>query len=166
MAAPLGPATAARPDRAPPPRRRAAQVSRSLNAYRKGTPMQPSDWALCRRTLTDMAMLVPYTIIMVIPLSPPGHVFAVSLLNRCFPAAVPSQFTSQRQDVYEIYSRIAVEARSNEADADADQPRSAPEALAPVDPQTGAKGPRLRLRGAVRGLRDRVAAARATRQST
>ena len=41
--------------------------------------------------------LVPYTIIMIIPLSPPGHVFAFSLMKKCFPAAIPSPFTAQRQ---------------------------------------------------------------------
>ena len=63
-----------------------------------------------RRVLTDLVALVPYTIIMIVPLSPPGHVFAFSLMNRCS-SAVPSPFTSQRQDVYEIYTRIADEAR-------------------------------------------------------
>ena len=92
-----------------------------------------------------------YTIIMIIPLSPPGHVFAFSLMKkylagprphapchyahaivrlraqlhiftasqscysmcRCFPAAVPSPFTAQRQDIYEIYTRIAIEVQSS-----------------------------------------------------
>jgi len=71
------------------------------------------DQELLRRTIVDIVMLVPYTIIMVIPLSPPGHVFAFSLLNKCFPTAVPSPFTSQRQDVYEIYTRIAADAAAN-----------------------------------------------------
>eukprot|EP00326_Haptolina_ericina_P016648 CAMPEP_0181178490 /NCGR_PEP_ID=MMETSP1096-20121128/5751_1 /TAXON_ID=156174 ORGANISM="Chrysochromulina ericina, Strain CCMP281" /NCGR_SAMPLE_ID=MMETSP1096 /ASSEMBLY_ACC=CAM_ASM_000453 /LENGTH=120 /DNA_ID=CAMNT_0023266769 /DNA_START=301 /DNA_END=661 /DNA_ORIENTATION=- len=39
---------------------------------------------------------------MVIPMSPPGHVFAFSLLNRCFPGAKPSGFTMQRQDLDEM----------------------------------------------------------------
>ena len=43
-------------------------------------------------------------------MSPPGHVFAFSLMKKMFPAAVPSPFTAERQDIYEIYSRIATEA--------------------------------------------------------
>jgi len=75
--------------------------------------LRSKDQELLRRTIVDVVMLVPYTIIMVIPLSPPGHVFAFSLLNKCFPTAVPSPFTSQRQDVYEIYTRIAADAAAN-----------------------------------------------------
>ena len=48
-----------------------------------------------RRTANDLVMLVPYSIIMIVPLTPPGHVFAFSVLNRCFPSAVPSGFTAQ-----------------------------------------------------------------------
>ena len=40
----------------------------------------------------------------VIPMSPPGHVFAFSVLNRVFPNAVPSAFTAQRQDINDIYT--------------------------------------------------------------
>ena len=69
-----------------------------------------------RRTAVDSMALVPYTIIMVIPLSPPGHVFAFSLMKKCFPAAIPSPFTVQRQDIYEIYTRIALEAQARAAE--------------------------------------------------
>ena len=79
--------------------------------------MQPKDWALVKRVVIDLVSLIPYTVIMVIPLSPPGHVFAFSLWKKCFPAAVPSMFTAQRQDVYEIYSRIAYEAKASAGDA-------------------------------------------------
>ena len=37
-------------------------------------------------------------------MSPPGHVFAFSVLNRVFPNAVPSAFTAQRQDINDIYT--------------------------------------------------------------
>jgi hypothetical protein len=61
------------------------------------TPDDPSSRQVVRRTLVDLMALVPYTIIMIIPLSPPGHVFAFSLMKKCFPAAIPSPFTAQRQ---------------------------------------------------------------------
>lgn len=76
----------------------------------RGERMSAKDWSVVKRTVVDVVALVPYTIIMVIPMSPPGHVFAFSLLKKCFPAAVPSPFTAQRQDIYEIYTRIAAEA--------------------------------------------------------
>jgi len=68
------------------------------------TPLAPEDRAMVRQTVTDLIMLIPYSIIMVIPMSPPGHVFAFSLLNRCFPGAVPSGFTLQRQDLDEMFA--------------------------------------------------------------
>jgi hypothetical protein len=76
----------------------------------QGNRLGSSDVRTIKRTAIDAVALIPYSIIMIIPLSPPGHVFAFSLLNRCFPAAVPSAFTTQRQDIDEIYSRIAAEA--------------------------------------------------------
>ena len=55
-----------------------------------------------RLSQVDLVCLVPYSIIAVVPLSPPGHMFAFSLMKACFPAAVPSGFTSQRQDISEM----------------------------------------------------------------
>ena len=86
-------------------------ISLLINLFR-GEKLTARDSRLLRRTVIDAIALVPYTIIMIVPLSPPGHVFAFSLLNRCFPGAVPSAFTTQRQDVDEIYSRIAAEANA------------------------------------------------------
>ena len=85
--------------------------------FRRNEGMGPKDWALVRRVTIDVVMLVPYTIIMIVPLSPPGHVFAFSLMKRCFPNAVPSPFTAERQDIYEIYSRIAFESTKSSARA-------------------------------------------------
>ena len=81
----------------------------------KGGGLQSKDWGLVKRVTLDVIALVPYTIIMIVPLSPPGHVFAFSLMKRCFPNAVPSPFTAERQDIYEIYSRIASEAAAAQA---------------------------------------------------
>jgi hypothetical protein len=100
------------------------EVGALLKGQLGGEAMQPKDWALVKRVSLDLISLVPYTVIMIIPLSPPGHVFAFSLLKKCFPAAVPSPFTAQRQDVYEIYSRIAFEAQSASAENEQQQPAS------------------------------------------
>lgn len=86
------------------------EVGGLIRACWAGGRMGSADWALVRRVVSDCVALVPYTIIMIIPLSPPGHVFAFSLLNRVFPGAVPSGFTAQRQDINELYARIAAEA--------------------------------------------------------
>ena len=41
--------------------------------YRK---LSMADVALLKRTAIDLVMLIPYSIVMIIPLTPPGHVFA------------------------------------------------------------------------------------------
>jgi len=74
--------------------------------------LEDQEVKLIKRTAVDLVAMIPYSIIMIIPLSPPGHVFAFGLLNRCFPSAVPSPFTRQRQDINEIYSTIAFEVAS------------------------------------------------------
>ena len=79
----------------------------------KGEAVKEKDVALFKRTAVDVVMLIPYSIIMVVPLTPPGHVFAFSLLKRCFPAAVPSGFTEERQDIYDIYSRVSSAAEAS-----------------------------------------------------
>jgi len=85
-----------------------SMLGRLLAPWHSGG-LSGQDVGLIRRTLGDLAKLVPYTIIMIIPMSPPGHVFAFSVLNRVFPGAVPSAFTAQRQDINELYARIAAE---------------------------------------------------------
>jgi len=79
------------------------------------TPLGAEDWALARNTIKDLICLIPYSIIMVIPMSPPGHVFAFSLLNRCFPGAVPSGFTSSRQDLDEMFDLATVDTQKTPA---------------------------------------------------
>lgn len=86
------------------------EVGQLVLRWVQGTKLEEGDGEKMRRTVQDVLMLVPYTIIMIVPLSPPGHVFAFSLLNRCFPGAIPSGFTERRQGVHEIYSRIAEDA--------------------------------------------------------
>ena len=71
--------------------------------------------ALVKRTAIDMVAIVPYSIIMAVPLSPPGHVFAFSLLSRVFPP--PTPFTRQRQDITEMYTTIAAEAAAETSES-------------------------------------------------
>lgn len=85
------------------------------------TPLEPKQADFCRRTCLDVLLLLPYSFICAVPLTPPGHIFAFSLLNRCFPGAVPSGFTERRQDMYDIYKRIATQAREQ------DRMRSSPD---------------------------------------
>ncbi len=84
-------------------------AARLINKRMRGRKLRTKDVKQLTRTLVDLIALVPYTIVMVVPLSPPGHVFAFSVLNRCFPGAVPSAFTRRRQEIDVIYSRIAAD---------------------------------------------------------
>ncbi|KAL1528548.1 hypothetical protein AB1Y20_009891 [Prymnesium parvum] len=77
----------------------------------KERKLTTEDVGLVKRTVADVVMLIPYAIVMIVPLTPPGHVFAFSLLNRCFPGAMPSAFTEKRQDIFEVYTRLAAQAQ-------------------------------------------------------
>jgi len=79
----------------------------------EGVP-STKDFALLRRISTDVVMTLPYAVIMIVPLTPVGHVLAFSLMNKLFPGSTPTPFTAQRQDVYEIYANIAAAAAAVE----------------------------------------------------
>ncbi len=70
----------------------------AAKGLRKRGKLAPQEGAALKRTVTDVVTLVPYGALMAIPLSPPGHVFAFTLLQK-MGAPVPSSFTSQRQEV-------------------------------------------------------------------
>merc|ERR1712070_272812 len=50
--------------------------------------------------------IVPFIIILLIPLSPLGHVLVFSFIQRFFPDFFPSQFTESRQNIMSMYSSI------------------------------------------------------------
>lgn len=116
------------------------EVGLLLGGWFQGATLEPKQADFCRRTAADVALLVPYSIICIVPLSPPGHIFAFSLMNRCFPGAVPSGFTERRQDMYDIYKRIATQARQQ------DRMRSTP------DPVRWAQRARIKVSNVSRRL--------------
>ncbi|KAH8098607.1 lysophospholipase [Aureococcus anophagefferens] len=70
----------------------------AAKGLRKRGKLAPQEGAALKRTVTDVVTLVPYGALMAIPLSPPGHVSAFTLLQK-MGAPVPSSFTAQRQEV-------------------------------------------------------------------
>ena len=46
-----------------------------------------------RRTARDLLALVPFTIILVAPITPVGHVAVFSFIQRYFPSFFPSAFS-------------------------------------------------------------------------
>jgi len=60
-------------------------------------------YLLCRRTFKDTITFIPVVIILLIPLSPIGHVIVFGAIQRVFPDFFPSCFTERRQNLLELY---------------------------------------------------------------
>ena len=58
-----------------------------------GTTLRPREVQTVRRTGLDILTFIPFIIILIIPLTPVGHVLIFSFIQRYFPALFPSQFT-------------------------------------------------------------------------
>lgn len=56
-----------------------------------------------RRTFKDVLTFIPFVIILLIPLSPVGHVLVFGAIQRFFPDFFPSCFTEQRQNLLQLY---------------------------------------------------------------
>ena len=61
-----------------------------------------------RRTGKDILTLFPFTIILVIPVSPVGHVLVFSFIQRFFPDFFPSCYTEKRLNLRKLYSEIEI----------------------------------------------------------
>ncbi|CAE7536786.1 unnamed protein product [Symbiodinium natans] len=59
-----------------------------------------------QRTVKDVLTLIPFLIILIIPLSPVGHVLVFSFIQKNFPEFFPSAFTEHRQNAIKIYRDI------------------------------------------------------------
>lgn len=60
-----------------------------------------------RRTGRDMLTLVPFTIVLIAPLTPVGHVLIFSFLQRFWPEFFPSTFSERRQEVMKRHEQYA-----------------------------------------------------------
>ncbi|GMI82086.1 hypothetical protein HRI_001877900 [Hibiscus trionum] len=52
-----------------------------------------------KRTLNDIATLIPVTILMLLPVSAVGHAAMLAAINKHLPSLIPSPYTSERLDV-------------------------------------------------------------------
>lgn len=59
-----------------------------------------------RRTGRDLLTLVPFTLILILPLTPVGHVLVFSFIQRYFPDFFPSTFSEKRQQRMKRYEAI------------------------------------------------------------
>jgi len=60
-----------------------------------------------QRTVKDLATLVPFLVILIIPMTPVGHVLVFSFIQKFFPDFFPSTFTERRQNMVKIYRDIS-----------------------------------------------------------
>jgi hypothetical protein len=67
-----------------------------------------------RRTTLDIFTFVPFVIILIIPLTPVGHVLIFSFIQRYFPALFPSQFSQRRQELMKKYEDLQLQLKEAE----------------------------------------------------
>ncbi|PRW56758.1 LETM1 and EF-hand domain-containing anon- mitochondrial [Chlorella sorokiniana] len=88
-------------------------------AVRGGT-LKPREVQALRRTVRDILSFVPFTIILIIPLTPVGHVLIFGFIQRYFPGFFPSQFSSRRQELMMKYDALKRQLRDAELQAEAE----------------------------------------------
>jgi hypothetical protein len=66
-------------------------------------PLFTPSFLVQRRTFKDIITFIPVVIILIIPLSPVGHVLVFGAIQRFFPGFFPSCFTEQRQNLLQLY---------------------------------------------------------------
>ena len=64
-----------------------------------GQTLKPREVQALRRTAWDVLIFVPFTIILIAPLTPVGHVLIFGFIQRYFPGFFPSQFSTRRQEL-------------------------------------------------------------------
>jgi len=69
----------------------------------QGYTLKPREVRTIRRTFKDVLTFIPFVIILLIPLSPVGHVLVFGAIQRFFPDFFPSCFTEQRQNLLQLY---------------------------------------------------------------
>ena len=74
----------------------------------RGRTLTPREVRAVRRTAKDVVMLAPFTALLLVPLSPLGHVLVFGFLQRVWPGFFPSAFTDGRQGMLEMYEGLMV----------------------------------------------------------
>lgn len=98
-------------------------IRRTVIGY---TP-SPREIRTLRRTGKDLLTLIPFTIVLIAPLTPIGHVLIFSFLQRYWPEFFPSTFSERRQELMKRHEQYAISLREEghekdeEKDEDADK---------------------------------------------
>jgi len=85
----------------------------------QGVTLKPREVRTIRRTFKDVITFIPVVIILIIPLSPVGHVLVFGAIQRVYPNFFPSCFTEQRQNLLQLYettefSEVTIKENLNE----------------------------------------------------
>lgn len=83
-----------------------------------GTTLRPREVQVLRRTFLDVFTFVPFVIILIIPLTPVGHVLVFGFIQKYFPQLFPSQFTTRRQELMQKYEELKEQLAKAEQAAD------------------------------------------------
>lgn len=86
-----------------------ADVNNALRIFLravKGGTLKPREVQALRRSVLDVLTFIPFLIILIIPLSPIGHVLVFGFIQRYFPSLYPSQFTARRQELMKRYEEL------------------------------------------------------------
>ena len=75
----------------------------------QGYTLRAREVKLLRRIAKDLLTIIPFAIILIIPLTPLGHVLVFSWIQSAFPGFFPSQFTETRQNVFVRYEELRQE---------------------------------------------------------
>lgn len=98
-----------------------------------GNTLKPREVSALRRTLVDILTFIPFTIILIIPLTPLGHVLVFGFIQRYFPNFFPSQFNTKRQDLVKRHDELRQQlARAQEAANNAEDEQELEQAMAAV----------------------------------
>ena len=81
-------------------------VNMLARAVLQGYTLRSREVKLLRRIAKDILTLFPFVIILIIPLTPLGHVLVFSFIQRFFPDFFPSPFTERRQNLMKMYEAI------------------------------------------------------------
>jgi hypothetical protein len=74
-------------------------IGRALTGY----TLKPREVRTLRRTFKDVLTFIPFVIILIIPLTPIGHVMIFGAIQRFFPDFFPTCFTERRQNLFTLY---------------------------------------------------------------
>lgn len=88
-------------------------IRRAVLGY---TP-SPREIRTIRRTARDLLTLIPFTVVLIAPLTPVGHVLIFGFLQRYWPEFFPSTFSERRQAVMKRHEQYAKSLGEKESDS-------------------------------------------------